>query len=107
MFGADRPAVLGRELTKTFETLKGLPLEELRAWVESDSNQQRGECVLVVGGWQAPQGGDAVDAHVCRVLQLLLAELPVKRAAAVAAEITGVRKNLLYQLALQGKGQDR
>jgi 16S rRNA (cytidine1402-2'-O)-methyltransferase len=105
VFGAERPAVLGRELTKTFETLKGLPLEELRAWVESDSNQQRGECVLVVGGWQAPQGGDAVDAHVRRVLQLLLAELPVKRAAAVAAEITGVRKNLLYQLALQDKDQ--
>ncbi|MFL9814650.1 16S rRNA (cytidine(1402)-2'-O)-methyltransferase [Stutzerimonas sp. VN223-3] len=107
VFGAERPAVLGRELTKTFETLKGLPLKELRAWVESDSNQQRGECVLVVGGWQAPQGGDAVDAHVRRVLQLLLAELPVKRAAAVAAEITGVRKNLLYQLALEDKNQGR
>lgn len=103
VFGPDRPAVLGRELTKTFETLKGLPLGELRNWVESDSNQQRGECVLVVGGWQAPQGDDAVDANARRVLHLLLAELPVKRAAAVAAEITGVRKNLLYQLALQDK----
>ncbi|KJH80021.1 16S rRNA (cytidine(1402)-2'-O)-methyltransferase [Pseudomonas sp. KSR10] len=103
VFGPDRPAVLGRELTKTFETLKGLPLGELRNWVESDSNQQRGECVLVVGGWQAPQGDDAIDANARRVLHLLLAELPVKRAAAVAAEITGVRKNLLYQLALQDK----
>jgi len=105
VFGDDRPAVLGRELTKTFETLKGLPLAELRAWVEADSNQQRGECVLVVGGWQAPEGDDAVDADARRVLQLLLAELPLKRAAAVAAQITGVRKNLLYQLALQEKGQ--
>ncbi|MHB0817407.1 16S rRNA (cytidine(1402)-2'-O)-methyltransferase [Stutzerimonas stutzeri] len=104
VFGEDRPAVLGRELTKTFETLKGLPLAQLRAWVEADSNQQRGECVLVVGGWQAPEGDDAVDADARRVLQLLLAELPLKRAAAVAAEITGVRKNLLYQLALQEKG---
>ena len=103
IFGADRPAVLGRELTKTFETLKGLPLGELHAWVESDLNQQRGECVLIVGGWQAPQGEDAVNQHARRVLQLLLAELPVKRAAAVAAEITGVRKNLLYQLALEEK----
>lgn len=106
VFGDDRPAVLGRELTKTFETLKGLPLTELRAWVEADSNQQRGECVLVVGGWQAPEGDDAVDADARRVLQLLLAELPLKRAAAIAAQITGVRKNLLYQLALQEKGQD-
>lgn len=106
VFGDDRPAVLGRELTKTFETLKGLPLTELRAWVEADSNQQRGECVLVVSGWQAPEGDDAVDADARRVLQLLLAELPLKRAAAIAAQITGVRKNLLYQLALQEKGQD-
>jgi 16S rRNA (cytidine1402-2'-O)-methyltransferase len=107
VFGPDRPAVLGRELTKTFETLKGAPLAKLRAWVESDSNQQRGECVLVIGGWQAPQGDDAVDANTLRVLHLLLAELPVKRAAAVASEITGVKKNLLYQLALQSKQSDR
>lgn len=103
VLGPDRPALLARELTKTFETLKGLPLGELRAWVEADSNQQRGECVLVVGGWQTPEQGDAVDADAQRVLRLLLAELPVKRAAAVAAEITGVRKNLLYQLALQAR----
>lgn len=105
-FGADRSALLARELTKTFETLKGLPLGELRAWVESDSNQQRGECVVVVSGWRAPEHDEAVDAGARRVLQLLLAELPVKRAAAVAAEITGVRKNLLYQLALQAKSDD-
>ena len=104
VFGPERPSVLARELTKTFETLKGLPLAELRAWVEADGNQQRGECVLVVGGWQAPQGEDAVDAHARRVLELLLNELPVKRAAALAAEITGVRKNLLYQVALELKG---
>lgn len=106
IFGADRPAVLGRELTKTFETLKGLPLEQLRAWVEADGNQQRGECVLVVSGWQAPQGDDVVDAKARRVLELLLGELPVKRAAALAAEITGVRKNLLYQIALEAKQDD-
>lgn len=104
VFGPQRPAVLARELTKTFETLKGLPLGELRAWVAADTNQQRGECVVVVGGWQAPQGDDAVDMNARRVLRLLLAEMPLKRAAAVAAEITGIRKNLLYQLALEDKG---
>ncbi len=106
LFGAERPALLGRELTKTFETLQGLPLEQLRAWVEADGNQQRGECVLVVAGWQAPQGEEAVNAEAIRVLELLLGELPVKRAAALAAEITGVRKNLLYQLALERKAGD-
>ena len=104
VFGGERAAVLGRELTKTFETLQGMPLSELRAWVEADANQQRGECVLVVGGWQAPEGEDAVNAEALRVLDLLLAEMPLKRAAALAAEITGVRKNLLYQAALARQG---
>lgn len=101
VFGGERVALLARELTKTFETLNGLPLAELRAWVAGDSNQQRGECVVLVAGWQAPEGEDAVSADTLRVLDLLLKEMPLKRAAAVAAEITGVRKNLLYQVALE------
>ena len=101
VIGAERLALLGRELTKTFETLKSLPLGELYDWVAADSNQQRGECVLLVAGWEAPAGDEQVSAEVMRVLDLLLAELPLKRAAALAAEITGVRKNLLYQQALE------
>ncbi len=101
VFGDERPALLARELTKTFETLKGMPLAELAAWVAADSNQQRGECVVLVAGWQAPEGEDAISAEAMRVLNLLLAEMPLKRAAALAAEITGVRKNLLYQVALE------
>ncbi len=101
VFGDERPALLAREITKTFETLKGLPLAELRAWVAADSNQQRGECVVLVAGWQAPEGEAAVSAEALRVLELLLKEMPLKRAAALAAEITGVRKNLLYQAALE------
>nr|WP_178132238.1 MULTISPECIES: 16S rRNA (cytidine(1402)-2'-O)-methyltransferase [unclassified Pseudomonas] len=102
VFGEARQAVLARELTKTFETLKGLPLGELRDWVAADANQQRGECVLLLAGWEAPED-EGIDAESLRVLDLLLAELPVKRAAALAAEITGVRKNLLYQAALERK----
>ncbi len=101
VFGDERPALLARELTKTFETLKGMPLAELTAWVAADSNQQRGECVVLVAGWQAPEGEAAVSAEAIRVLDLLLAEMPLKRASALAAEITGVRKNLLYQAALE------
>jgi len=102
VFGEARQAVLARELTKTFETLKGLPLGELRDWVAADANQQRGECVLLLAGWEAPED-EGIDAESLRVLDLLLAELPVKRAAVLAAEITGVRKNLLYQAALERK----
>ncbi len=107
LFGGGRQVVLARELTKAFETIKGAPLDELCAWVAGDANQQRGECVLLVEGWQAPPGEEAVSAEALRVLDLLLAELPLKRAAALAAEITGVRKNLLYQAALERqKGSD-
>ncbi len=106
VFGDERPAVLARELTKTFETLKGLPLAELSAFVESDSNQQRGECVVLVAGWSAPEDDQAISTQAMRVLDLLLAEMPLKRAAALAAEITGVRKNLLYQAALEKQKDD-
>jgi 16S rRNA (cytidine1402-2'-O)-methyltransferase len=101
VFGGLRPALLARELTKTFETLKGLPLAELREFVEGDSNQQRGECVVLVAGWTAPQDEDVIGSEARRILDLLLEEMPLKRAAALAAEITGVRKNLLYQVALE------
>ncbi|WP_375741550.1 16S rRNA (cytidine(1402)-2'-O)-methyltransferase [Pseudomonas boanensis] len=101
VFGGARPAVLARELTKTFETIKGASLDQLCEWVAADSNQQRGECVVLVGGWQVPEGEGALSAEALRVLDLLLGEMPVKRAAALAAEITGVRKNLLYQAALE------
>ncbi|WP_338479644.1 16S rRNA (cytidine(1402)-2'-O)-methyltransferase [Pseudomonas trivialis] len=100
VFGGDRLALLARELTKTFETLKGLPLQELRAFVEGDSNQQRGECVVLVAGWTAPESEDAVGSEAMRILDLLLKEMPLKRAAALAADITGLRKNVLYQVAL-------
>ncbi|MEN8641690.1 16S rRNA (cytidine(1402)-2'-O)-methyltransferase [Pseudomonas sichuanensis] len=106
VFGGERPALLAREITKTFETLKGLPLAELRAFVQGDSNQQRGECVVLVAGWVAPEDEQAISVEAQRVLDLLLAELPLKRAAALAAEITGVRKNLLYQRALEKQQRD-
>ena len=106
VFGADRPALLARELTKTFETLKGLPLSELCAFVEADSNQQRGECVVLVAGWTAPETEQVVSSEAMRILDLLLKEMPLKRAAALAAEITGERKNVLYQVALDKQKAD-
>ncbi|MEH6366670.1 MULTISPECIES: 16S rRNA (cytidine(1402)-2'-O)-methyltransferase [Pseudomonas] len=105
VLGDERPALLAREITKTFETLQGMPLVDLHSWVASDSNQQRGECVVVVAGWQAPESDAAVSSEALRVLDLLLKDMPLKRAAALAAEITGVRKNLLYQVALERQGQ--
>ncbi|QEY59653.1 16S rRNA (cytidine(1402)-2'-O)-methyltransferase [Pseudomonas sp. C27(2019)] len=103
VFGAERPAVLARELTKAFETIQGLPLHELHDWIAADSNQQRGECVLLIAGYQEPAQAAEVSLEAQRVLTLLMAELPPKRAAAIAAEITGVHKKALYQWALDNK----
>ncbi|MBI5461147.1 MAG: 16S rRNA (cytidine(1402)-2'-O)-methyltransferase [Gammaproteobacteria bacterium] len=99
-FGAEREAVIARELTKTFEQVHAGTLAELNAWIAADANRQRGEFVVLLAG-AAPTADAELDAEAQRVLKLLLAELPVKRAAALAAEITGARKNALYQYALQ------
>ena len=102
VFGSARRAVLARELTKTFETIRQLPVGELAAWVAADSNQQRGEIVLVLEG--APDVvGDATQREAERILAVLLRELPVKQAAALTAEITGLKKNGLYERALAMK----
>lgn len=101
LLGPTRQVVLARELTKTFETIKGAPLAELVEWVRADADQQRGECVLIVEGAPQVTDGDALDPAAERVLDILLTELPVKQAAALAAQITGLKKNRLYQLALE------
>ncbi|WOX06449.1 16S rRNA (cytidine(1402)-2'-O)-methyltransferase [Microbulbifer pacificus] len=101
-FGDTREAVIARELTKAFETIHLLPLAELVEWVRADSNQQRGEIVLLVRGADEARASE-LDAESERVMNLLLAELPPKRAAAVAAEITGVNKKLLYNWSLEQK----
>ena len=100
IFGTARTLVLARELTKLFETIHACPLGEAPEWLREDTNRQRGEFVLMVSG--APPSADEGDAE--RVLQLLLDEgLPVKQAARLAHEITGVAKNTLYDLALRLK----
>lgn len=100
LLGGERQVVLARELTKTFETIKGAPLVELVEWVRADADQQRGECVLVIEGAPQRDEEDALDPAAERVLDILLEELPVKQAAALAARITGLKKNRLYQVAL-------
>lgn len=98
-FGAERMVVAARELTKTFETIKGAPVAELLEWMRQDANQQKGEFVVLLQGAPAP-ADDALNAEAMRVLDVLLEELPIKQAAALAAKLTGLKKNFLYQAAL-------
>lgn len=101
-FGASRPAALARELSKFYETVRRATLGELRDWVEAEPEQRKGEFVLVVQG--APAAERLPDEEEARrVLAALLKALPVKKAAQVGAEITGLAKNRLYELALELK----
>ena len=102
-FGAARAAVVAREITKLHETVYRGSLGELAARAAGDADFARGEIVLLVGGApvEAEQGGD--DGHggaLDRVLGVLLAELPLKQAAGLAARITGARDNEAYKRAL-------
>ncbi len=102
-FGAERLATVARELTKTFETVRRAPLAELARWVAADPDQQRGELVLVVEG--APARAEALDENARHVIEVLAEALPPAQAAALAARITGLRKNLLYDHAVQSRNR--
>jgi 16S rRNA (cytidine1402-2'-O)-methyltransferase len=99
-----REIIIARELTKLFEQIERLPLDEALAWLQADANRQRGEFVLVVTAPPAPES-DALDAQTLHVLHTLLAELPVKQAVKLATEITGQPKNALYARALALKSE--
>jgi 16S rRNA (cytidine1402-2'-O)-methyltransferase len=101
VFPGARQVVLARELTKLFEEVHRCTMAEVVAWLQADPNRQRGEFVILVEG--APVQSDAQDAEAERVLCILLDELPLKQAAALAAQITGAKKNALYDRALQIK----
>jgi 16S rRNA (cytidine1402-2'-O)-methyltransferase len=103
VFGRQRQAVLARELTKQFETIHGDSLEKLVSWVSKNPNQQKGEIVLLVAG-RPEAKSHQVTSEAERVLLVLLEELPMKKAAKLAARITGVNKRALYQRALLLRG---
>jgi 16S rRNA (cytidine1402-2'-O)-methyltransferase len=102
-FGGEREAVLAREITKTFETIRRGSLLELARFVAADSNQQKGEIVLLVAG--RAKSGQQLSPAMATLLQRLAEELPAKRAAALVAEHTGLRKKQLYDYLLALKQQ--
>lgn len=101
-----RRLLMGRELTKLFEETPVLSVAEAPGWLAADAARAKGEFVLVVEGAAAVAADGAPDAQAQRVLDLLLAELPAKRAAKLAAAITGAQTDALYRLALARRGDD-
>ncbi|MCO6524012.1 MAG: 16S rRNA (cytidine(1402)-2'-O)-methyltransferase [Candidatus Schmidhempelia sp.] len=99
-FGPNRYMVLTKELTKTWETIIGLPVKELITWLAEDQYRVKGEFVLIIEGYQQEQQGQ-LDPKVLSTLTLLMKELPIKKAATLTADIYNLKKNQLYKVALQ------
>jgi 16S rRNA (cytidine1402-2'-O)-methyltransferase len=106
IFGETRELIICRELTKKFETIVRLKLIDAVTWLESHENNQRGEFVLVLS---RPSTGAAIEAEMAqeqaleRMLKVLLEDLPLKQAVALAVKLTGEKKNLVYEMALRLK----
>lgn len=98
-FEPGRTVVFARELSKMFEEIHRCTLAEAAAWLAADAHRQKGEFVILLEG--APTAGDADAAEAERILTILLSACSVKQAAALAAQITGQKKNALYERALQ------
>jgi len=99
--GGDRYIVIAREITKTFETVHSDTAANFLSWLEQDANQLKGEMVLIIEGYKAAE--NEISAEVINTLKLLLAEMKPKTACAIAAEIYGIKKNALYEVALSLK----
>ncbi|MDO7083637.1 16S rRNA (cytidine(1402)-2'-O)-methyltransferase [Pseudocolwellia sp. AS88] len=102
VLGGDRYVVIARELTKTFETIYSDTAENLLTWLNEDPNQLKGEMVLIIEGFKVDP--NAISPKIIDTLKLLLKEMKPKTACAITAEIYGVKKNALYDFALELKG---
>jgi len=106
VFGDTRELTICRELTKKFETIVRLPLQEAVAWLRAGDNNQRGEFVLILSNpsIDAASGPEmAQEQALEQTLLLLLEELPLKQAVALAVKLTGEKKNRVYEMALKLK----
>lgn len=99
VLGSERSCAMGRELTKTFETIKRCTLGELYEFVAADNNQQKGEFVIVIS--RSEEEESELGGEVREMLEKVLPLLSVKQASQVVAALTGMKKNQIYQLALE------
>lgn len=100
VLGEDRYVVLAREITKTWETIVGDRLSALRQWLSEDANRTKGEMVVIVEGKAKLDKEAEFSVQAIKALCLISQELPLKKAAAIVAELYGYKKNALYQFGL-------
>lgn len=97
---------IAREITKLHETIVKTSVQDMLALVEQDKNMQRGEFVVMVSGATITKKPDSLTEHQLNTLKALLTECSIKTAVKLAVEITGVRKKILYQTALELAGKN-
>ena len=100
VLGEERYIVLAREITKTWETITGNTIKNLREWLLEDPNRTKGEMVLIVEGKPKSDNNEEISPQAVKALELITEELPLKKAAAIVAELYGYKKNALYQFGL-------
>ncbi|MEX4489783.1 16S rRNA (cytidine(1402)-2'-O)-methyltransferase [Haemophilus influenzae] len=100
VLGEERYIVLAREMTKTWETITGNTIKNLREWLPEAPNRTKGEMVLIVEGKPKSDNNDEISPQAVKALELIAEELPLKKAAAIVAELYGYKKNALYQFGL-------
>lgn len=107
VFGEERVMTLARELTKKFETLIHGPVSDVLAQVEADSNNQRGEFVLVVGAYAShdDEADNSKSVSLDKTLAVLMPHLPIKTVARCAADLCGITKKQAYDRALKLQGR--
>ena len=101
VLGEERYIVLAREITKTWETIMGNTIKNLREWLLEDPNRTKGEMVLIVEGKPKSDNNDEISPQAVKALELIAEELPLKKAATIVAKLYGYKKNALYQFGLE------
>ena len=100
ILGAERYVVLAREITKTWETVSGASVADLRYWLAEDPNRTKGEMVLIIEGYRETKT-EIFSPQAIKALELIAQELPLKKAASIVAQLYGYKKNALYQFGLE------
>ena len=101
-FGKERPIFIGRELTKRFESHFFGEIQNGLCWLEDNSDQQKGEFVIVVNGCLLAQVDQYKEKKALDLIKILRRDLSLNRAVSIASDIFNARRNKLYQLALNG-----